>query len=281
MNDGIRWLTLLTGIVCATVVVAADYRAPRAPGSKHPDLNGIWQALNEANWDVERHMARASLQLRDGPMGPVPAIPVLRMGAVAAVPPGIGVIAGGGRIPYTEAGLKQKQANQADWINRDPEVKCYLPGVPRATYMPHPFQIFQNDQALFIAYQYAGAVREIYLDDPGEAPADSWMGQSAGHWEKDTLVVEVTGQLADTWFDRAGNHHSDQLKVTERYTPMSANHLWYEARIEDPATFTEAWTIAMPLYRRMEPDARLMDFKCVEFVEELLYGEFRRQPLPR
>ena len=104
-------------------------------------------------------------------------------------------------------------------------------------------------------------------------------GQSDGYWEGDTLVIEVTGQLDSSWFDRAGNHHSGAIKVTERWTPTGPNHLHYEATIEDPETFTEPWTIAMPLYRRMEPNARLMDFKCVEFVEELMYGEWRRYPL--
>jgi len=277
----VRLFLAMTLLFTGMTAAAADYKAPRLKGTKQPDLNGIWQAMNEANWDVERHMARAGVQMREGPAGPVPAVSVLRMGAAASVPPGNGVIVGGGKIPYTEAALKKKQENQADWANRDPEVKCFLPGVPRATYMPQPFQIFHNSNSVFIAYQYAGAVRDILLTDPGEAPVDSWMGQSFGKWEGNTLVVEVTGQLADTWFDRSGNHHSEQLKVTERYTPMSPNHLWYEAKIEDPATFTEPWTIAMPLYRRMEPDAQLMDFKCVEFVEELMYGEFRRNPLPR
>ncbi len=278
---GVRWLVAGTLMLLTSALFAADFKAPRGPDGKHPDLNGIWQALNEAHWDVERHMARAGVQLREGPMGPVPALSVLRMGAAAAVPPGIGVIKGGGRIPYTEAALKLRHENAADWANRDPEVKCYLPGIPRATYMPQPFQIFQNSQDIFIAYQYAGANRDILMKDPGPAPVDSWMGQSYGKWDGDTLVIEVTGQLADTWFDRSGNHHSEQMTVTERITPMSANHLWYEATIEDPATFTAPWTIEMPLYRRMEPGIELMDFKCVEFVEELMYGEFRRQPLPR
>ncbi len=277
----VRWLVAGSLLLSTTLVVGADYKAPRGPDVRHPDLNGIWQAMNEANWDVERHMARAGVQLREGPMGPVPAVPVLNMGAVASVPPGIGVIKGGGRIPYTEAALKLRQENAADWANRDPEVKCYLPGIPRASYMPQPFQIFQNKQDIFIAYQYAGANRDILMKDPGPAPVDSWMGQSYGQWEGDTLVIEVTGQMADTWFDRSGNHHSEQMKVTERITPMSANHLWYEASIEDPATFTAPWTIEMPLYRRLEPGIELMDFKCVEFVEELMYGEFRRKPLPR
>jgi len=260
---------------------AGNYKAPRGLDGKHPDINGIWQALNEANYDVERHSARASLAMREGPVGPVPAIKTLYLGSVAAVPPGMGVISGGGKIPYTEAGLAKKHNNQANWIDLDPEVKCYQPGIPRANYLPHPFQIFQGKDSVFFAYQYAGAVRDIYMNDPGEAPIDSWMGQSAGRWEGDTLVIEVTGQNDQTWFDRAGNHHSTALKVTERFTPMGPNHLNYEATIEDPETFTEPWTIRMPLYRRLDADARLLEFRCVEYVEELLYGEWRRSPLPR
>ena len=175
--------------------------------------------------------------------------------------------------------MAQKQDNQANWVERDPEVKCYLPGVPRATYMPQPFQIFQNKNSVFIAYQYAGAVRDIYMEDPGPPQVDTWMGQSVGHWEGNTLVVVANGFNGQAWLDRAGNFAGTQLTVTERYTPTSPNHLLYEATIDDPETFTRPWKISMPLYRRMEPNAQLMDFKCVEFVEELLYGEFRRKPL--
>ena len=259
----------------------APYKAPRGPDGKHPDLNGIWQALNEAHYDLELHNAAASLQMRPGPQGPVPAIKTMYLGTIAAIPPGMGVIKGGGTIPYTEAGRRQRDDNRANWIDRDPEIKCFLPGIPRANYMPYPFQIFQGQKDVFFAYQYAGAVRDIYMDDPGEAPIDSWMGQSAGRWEGDTLVIEVTGQNDQTWLDRSGNHHSDQLKVTERFTPTGPDHLLYEATIEDPATYTEPWTISMPLYRRVESGARLMEFRCVEFVEELMYGEWRREPLPR
>ena len=261
-------------------VHAADYKAPRGPGGVHPDLNGIWQALNTANYDIEMHTASHSMQLREGPHGPLPTVKTMYLGAVASVPPGLGVVVDG-KIPYTPEALAKKQENKANWIDRDPEVKCFLPGIPRATYMPQPFQIFQSADSVFMAYQYAGAVREVYREDPGEAPVDSWMGWSAGRWEGDTLVVEVTGQYDSTWFDRAGNHHSDKMKVTERYTPMSPYHLQYEATIEDPETFTEPWTISMPLYRRMEDNAQLMEFRCVEFVEELMYGEWRRNPLPR
>lgn len=280
-----RWiagltLAAVTAPALAATAAGGDYVAPRAPGGKHPDLNGIWQVLNTANYDIERHAARHSLQLRDGPHGPLPAVDVLKLGAVGAVPPGLGVVEGG-PLPYTPEGLEKKRENAANWIDRDPEVKCYLPGVPRATYMPQPFQIQQSADALLIMYQYANAVREVYMEDVGEAPVDSWMGQSVGRWEGDTLVVEVTGLNDQTWFDRAGNHHSDRMTVTERYTPMGPNHLHYEATIDDPVTFTRPWKMSMPLYRRMEPGARLLDFRCVEFVEELLYGEWRRQPLPR
>ena len=273
---------LIVGLLLShSALGAKPYKAPRGPDGKHPDLNGIWQAMNEANWDIERHLAKASLQVRDGPLGPVPAVKTMPLGAVAAVPPGAGVIVGGDVIPYTPQALKQREENAANWLARDPEVKCYLPGIPRANYMPQPFQIFQHRQAIFMAYQYAGAVREIYMDNTDPAPIDSWMGQSDGRWEGDTLVIEVTGQNAETWFDRAGNHHTEALKVTERFTPTGPNHLRYEATIEDTNVFTKPWKIEMPLYRRMENNARLREFRCVEFVEELMYGEWRRKPLER
>jgi hypothetical protein len=273
-------LGLTFALLAASTAVAEEYQAPRGPGGEHPDLNGVWQALNTANYDLERHMARHSMQLRDGPHGPLPAVDLLKLGAVGAVPPGLGVVEGDG-IPYQPEALDKKKENAAHWLDRDPEIKCYLPGVPRATYLPYPFRITQSQDSVMIMYEYANAVRDIYMEDVGPAPVDSWMGQSVGHWEGDTLVVEVTGQNDQTWFDRSGNHHSDQLKVTERYTPVSPNHLHYEAVIEDPQTFTRPWTISMPLYRRMEPDVRLLDFRCVEFVEELMYGEWRRKPLER
>src|SRR3984893_2900721 len=195
------------------------YRAPRAPDGK-PSLNGIWQALNEANYDLEGHMARPAMALRPGPYGPVPAAAVLELGAVGAVPPGMGVVEGG-QIPYKPEALATRKQNQEDWLNRDPEIKCYLPGVPRATYIPYPFQILQSASAITFVYEYAGAVRNIYLKDPGPAPSDSWMGQSVGHWEGETLVVNVTDLNGDTWFDRAGNFHSDKLHVVERYRRTS------------------------------------------------------------
>ncbi|MCY4657392.1 MAG: hypothetical protein OXC80_11340 [Gammaproteobacteria bacterium] len=258
-----------------------SFVAKRLMGTDIPDLNGVWQAVGSAHYNIERHLAEPAMALREGPIRTIPAVEVLALGAVGAVPGGLGVIKDSSSIPYKPEALKVRDENKADWLNRDPEIKCYLPGVPRANYMPFPFQITHGEDSMMIAYEYAGAVRDIFFEDPGEAPVDSWMGQSFARWEGDTLVIEVSGQLESTWFDRAGNHHSNQLKVIERWTPISPNHLQYEAEIHDPETFTESWTISLPLYRRMEPDARIMDFKCVEFVEELLYGKWRRNPLPR
>ena len=258
---------------------AAAYRAPRTADGK-PDLNGIWQSLSGANYDLEAHMARPAMALRPGPYGPVPAAAVLALGAVGAVPPGMGVVEGG-PIPYKPEALAKKKENQEKWLERDPEIKCYLPGVPRATYMPYPFQILQSQSAMFFAYEYAGAVRNIYMKDPGPPPVDAWMGQSVGRWEGDTFVIESNGFNDATWFDRSGNHHTEALKVVERITRTAPDVLSYEATMEDPNVFTRPWKISMPLYRRLEKNVQIMDFKCVEFVEELLYGQWRKKPLSR
>jgi len=292
MRQGLSRVVLAGGAALAIALVALAalpetgeaqtapaYRSPRTADGK-PNLNGIWQAMNEANYDLQSHMARPAMALRPGPFGPLPAAQVLHLGAVGAVPPGPGVVEGD-EIPYLPAALEQKKKNQENWLTLDPEIKCYLPGVPRATYMPQPFQIFQSASAIFIAYQYAGAVRNIFLKDPGPPPIDSWMGQSVARWEGESLVVDATGFNDQSWFDRAGNFHSDQLKVTERYTRIQPDVLNYEATITDPKVFSRPWKISMPLYRRLDRGAQIMDFKCVEFVEELMYGQWRKNPLPR
>jgi hypothetical protein len=270
------------GAVLAVVGMPVAGQAPASGVPRladgRPDLNGIWQALNEANYDIQMHVARPAMALRAGPYGPVPAASVLALGAVGAVPPGVGVVEGD-ELPYRPEALAKKRENQENWLTRDPEIKCYLPGVPRATYMPYPFHILQSSSNVFIAYQYAGAVRDIYLNDPGPAPVDSWMGQSVGRWDGDTLVVDVTGMNDQTWFDRSGNFHSDAMRVVERYTRKSADVMTYEATIDDPKVFTRPWKMSMALYRRQEPNAQIMDFKCVEFVEELMFGQWRKNPL--
>ena len=273
--------TLMVTALLMTIVPAsaqtATYRAPRAPGGK-PDLNGIWQVINEANFDLEAHMARPAMATRPGPYVPVPAAAVLQLGAVGAVPPSLGVVEGS-EIPYKPEALAKKKENQANWLALDPEIRCYLPGVPRVTYMPYPFQIVQSASSIFFNYEYAGTVRDILMKDPGPPPVDSWMGQSVGRWEGETLVIDVTGQNDMTWFDRAGNYHSDTLHVVERYTRTSPDVIAYEATIEDPNVFTRPWKIRMSLYRRQ--DTQILDFKCVEFVEELLYGKWRKKPLDK
>jgi hypothetical protein len=270
-------LAAMLAIGLVVPLAGQAYRAPRTADGK-PDLNGIWQALNEANYDLEAHVARPAMALRPGPYGAVPVAAVLALGAVGAVPPSMGVVEGG-EIPYKPEALAIKKKNQEDWLNKDPEIKCYLPGVPRATYMPYPFQIVQSPTAMTFVYEYAGAVRNIYLKDPGPALADSWMGQSVAHWEGETLVVNVTDMNDGSWFDRAGNFHSDKLHVVERYTRTGPNEIQYEATMEDPNVFTRPWKISMALYRRQEKNAQLLDFKCVEFVEEMLYGPYRKHPL--
>lgn len=285
-----RWMSVLkvsvvVGVVAAAVTIASNpsvtgqARTPGVPRvNGKPDLNGIWQTINTANWDIQAHTAKAALAMRPGPVVPVPAKEVLAFGAVGSVPSGLGVV-DGNELPYLPEALKKKQDNEANWLTRDPEIKCYLPGVPRATYMPFPFQIFQGQGSFFISYEYAGAVRNVYLKDPGPAPIDSWMGQSVGRWDGETFVIEVSGFNDQSWFDRAGNHHTEQMKVTERYTMTDADHIRYEATITDPGTFSKPWTMSMPLYRRVERGARLGQFKCVEFVTELMYGHLRKEPL--
>ncbi|OFW40483.1 MAG: hypothetical protein A3J29_05980 [Acidobacteria bacterium RIFCSPLOWO2_12_FULL_67_14b] len=285
-----RWVSVMKASVVAGVAAAAvalvsgssvnsQSRTPNVPRANgKPDLNGLWQAVNTANWDIQAHTAKAALAMRPGPIVPVPAKEVIALGAVGAVPGGLGVVEGD-ELPYKPEALTKKLENQANWLTRDPEIKCYLPGVPRATYMPFPFQIVQSNAAVFMTYEYAGAVRHIYLKDPGPPQIDSWMGTSHGRWEGDVFVVETSGFNDRSWFDRAGNHHSDQMKVTERYTMTDADHIQYEATITDPATFTRPWKMSMPLYRRVEKNAQLGQFKCVEFVTELMYGHLRKEPL--
>ncbi len=262
--------------VSAQVAHAAEAAStiPRTPSGK-PDLNGIWQVLMNANDNLEPAPPKAAYQMVPGDFVPVPAPEVVAMGAAGAVPASLGVVVGG-TIPYRPDALARRNENSDNWLSRDPEIKCYMPGVPRATYMPHPFQIFQSDSAFFIAYSFAGAVRNVFLEDPGPAPLDSWMGQSYGYWDGDTFVVEASGLDDRTWFDRAGNYHTNQLKVTERYTLVSENVIEYEATMEDPELFERPWTIKMPIYRRLEAGYELPQFKCVEFVEELMYGQYRK-----
>jgi hypothetical protein len=229
----------------------------------HPDLSGIWQTIGAANWDLQDHPASG------GPAA---------LGALGAVPPGKSVLVDGGKIPYQPWAQEQANKNFANRYSDDPEAKCYLPGVPRATYLPHPFQILQGTGKIMIVYGLGEANRTIHMDktEPEEAPIDSWMGRSHGRWEGETLVVEAAGFIGQAWLDRSGNFATDTLKVTERYTPMGPNAMRYDVTMEDPNVFTRPWQISMPIYRRLEENVELLENKCVPFSEELLYGHLRR-----
>ncbi len=226
-----------------------------------PDLNGIWQTNNTAYWDLEDHSARAGA-----------AVP---LGAVGAVPAGKSVVQGG-EIPYTEAALAQRQENREQWLTADPEIKCFLPGVPRVMYMPFPFQIVQSPEFILIASEYIGTTRSVHMTDVPPPPIDTYMGHSVGRWEGDTLVIESSTFTDQTWLDRAGNFHSPALRVVERITPISPDALQYEATLEDENVFTRPWTISMPIYRRLEPDVEILEFNCVEFVEETMWGHLTK-----
>jgi hypothetical protein len=255
-------------------------QVPRLQGTQNPNISGVWQALNEANWDLEPHAARAARVLHPGvPNGsPVPAAPVLALGASGGIPGSLGYV-DGGTIPYKPEALAKKKTNFEHSLALDPEVKCLLPGVPRATYIPFPFQITQSHTKVMIHYGFSNAGRTIHLDQVDDPAIESWMGHSVGKWEGDTLVVQVNNLNDQTWFDRAGNHHSAEMTVTERYRMTTPYHIMYEATITDPATFTRPWTIKMPLYKRMEENARVFEYRCVEMVEELVYGHLRKTML--
>lgn len=272
-------LRLLLAPLCISLISysATAYEPPRTAGGK-VNFSGVWQVLNNANDSLEAQPGRAAQVLREGPVVPVPIKELVALGATGAIPPSIGVVEGDS-IPYREDALAQREQNRANWITADPEVRCYLPGIPRATYLPHPFKIVQNDDTLFFNYAYAGAVRNVALADPGPAPLDSWMGQSWASWDNDTLVIETNGFNDRTWFDRSGNYHSDKLKVTERFTRTSDHTIDYSATIEDGEVFTRPWTIRMPLYRRVGRDEIMLQFNCVEYVEEMMYGHLRKEPL--
>jgi hypothetical protein len=229
----------------------------------NPDLSGIWQAIGTAHWNLEDHTASA---------GPP------ELGAIGTMPPGKGVVVGGD-IPYQEWAREQQQENLARRHAEDPATKCYLPGVPRATYQPYPFQILQGTGKIMIVYGIAEANRTIHMDkdNPEPAPIDSWMGRSHGRWDGDTLVVEASGFNGQAWLDRAGNFASDTLRIEERYTLMGPNAMQYEATLEDPNVYTGTWSIKLPLYRRLEPDMEILEYKCVEYSEELIYGHLRKR----
>jgi hypothetical protein len=278
----------LAGVVVPAVLVMTHEAAPAAAPAQtqsagvarvggRPDFNGIWQANNTANWDLLTHTARPVVsQPGYNANGVTLASSVLGLGTLGWVPAGMGVV-DGDTIPYQPWAAARQKENLANWMDRDPEIKCFQPGVPRAMYMPYPFQIVQGDSKINMVFEFANAQRTIHLNKMDPYPNVSWMGHSVGRWEGDTLIVDSTDFTDATWFDRSGNFHSDALKVTERFSPMGRDIIRYEATIEDPQVFTKPWKMSMPLYRRVEAGAQLMDFRCVTMVEETLYGHLRKE----
>ena len=263
MRNPFSFMMIAAGALAIATLASgqAAYKAPRT-AEGHPNLNGIWEYIGTANWDLQDHPAYQG--------------PIQDLGAIGAAPAGQGVVEGN-EIPYLPAALAKKQENFKNRRTTDPEAKCYMPGIPRATYMPFPFQIVQSPKDILMVYEYASANRLINMGKPQEAATDTWMGTSNGKWEGETLVVDVTGLNGLAWFDRAGNFASSNLHVVERFTRINADHMSYEATIEDSKTFSRPWKISMTLYRRVEKNAQLLEFKCVEFSEELLYGQFKKQ----
>jgi hypothetical protein len=244
-------LAAARSIVAAVLVVVGSVSAagqapglPRTPDGK-PNLQGIWQVLSTAAWDLQDHSARLGV-------------------------PGGQTVVDGNDIPYQPAALKQKQQNFINRATADPETKGFLPGVPRIMYTPLPFQIFQTPTHVAMTFEYAQAVRIIYTNGTPHprGPINWWLGDSRGRWEGDTLVVDVVHFTDQTWLDRAGNFHSDALHLIERYTMTGPDHVNYEVTVEDPKVFTRPWKMSMLLYRRKEPNVRLLDYLPALLMDE-------------
>jgi len=225
-------------IAIPLAMAANGQNVPRTADGK-PSLSGFWQVLNTADWDIQAHQARADAKA------------------------GLGVVEGN-EIPYQPWALAKKKENFANRATADPRAKCYLPGVPRITYTPFPFQILQSSSQVKFFYEYAHAVRSIYTNGTQHPKGhiDWWLGDSRGHWDGDTLVVDVVDFNDRTWFDRAGNFHSEDLHVVERYTLADADHINYEATVEDPKVFTRPWKMSMVLYRHTENNFQLLEYEC-------------------
>ena len=237
--------------VLLTQTLASASTLPRAADGK-PSLQGIWQVRNRASYDLQDHAARHGM------------------------PAGAGVVEGG-EIPYQSWASARKQQNYANRETADPLSKCYMPGVPRIMYMEFPFHIFQSRDHIAINFEWSSVFRLIYMNGkPGPTGIEFWMGDSRGRWEGDTLVVDVKNQNDKTWFDMAGNFHSDALHLVERYTMLNADTIQYEVTIEDPKVFTRPWKISMRLYRQKDV-TRILEYQCQAEAEEAS-GAFERDP---
>lgn len=236
-------------VAVAAVVLSAQAHAqdiPRLPSGK-PDFSGVWQTLSEADYDLEPHAGR-----RDAP-------------------PGQGVVAEG-KIPYLPEALEQRQSNFENRMEDDPRLKCWSLGVPRSVYHPAPFQVFQRDSDLTLIHRFGHQTRTIHTNGSlhPEEGEELWMGDSRGHWEGDTLVVDVADFNAETWLDRAGNFHSEELHVVERWSYVDKDTISYSATLEDPQVFSAPWTVNVLLHRRRDPGFVLIEDYC----QTLEYDQF-------
>src|SRR5438128_2600150 len=271
MSDRLRvWFIAATAVVAIFFMVvpgngqtpaAGVPRIPRMTDGK-PNLTGLWQALGTAYWDIRDHSAQPG--------------PFFQLGAIGAIPAGQGIVEGGD-IPYTPAAAAKQKENFQNRMKLDPEVKCYMPGIPRANYMSFPFQIVQSQRDIAFDYEFATANRVVNMGKFKEGATDTWMGTSNGKWEGDTLVVDVSSLNGDSWFDRSGNFQTENTHIVERFTMPDADHINYEATIDDKTIYTRPWKISTVLYRRKEKGAQLNEFKCVEYVEELIYGDLKKK----
>ena len=276
-------LALLSGT--RSVVVGqgqTPYRAPRTVDGQ-PDISGIWQSMTPANWDIEDHSAQP---------GPYRHL----LGAYVAEPASFGIVEGG-PIPYKPEALARKKKFFENRLNpdallietgtqdnADPEAKCFQGGVPRVTYMPFPFQMLQAKNKILIGYEFSGSSSRVVHLDKTKAyllDNDSWMGQSVGKWDGDSLVVDVNWFSHAIWLDRSGNFYSEKANVVERFTPMSPYHLKYEATITDPDTFTRPWKLSLTLYKHVEPNFQLLEFQCIPFADDFLYGPLYKNPVKK
>ena len=221
---------------------ASAYQVPRTPFGQ-PDLQGIWQAVNTANWSIQDHPAELG------------------------VPAGQGIVEGN-EIPYLPLALARREENRRNRLTQDPEAKCFMVGTPRINYMPYPFEVVQTPAQVTILYEYVHTSRHLRLNSKHPEGAIRWfMGDSRSRWEGDTLVVDVIHFTDQTWFDRSGNYHGPDMHLVERWTRTGPDHMWYEATIEDPAVFSRPWKIRMPLYRRIEPSVQLLEYECQAYLE--------------
>jgi len=226
----------MLALIAFLLLQQQPYAAPRTPDG-HPDLQGVWQVRNTANWDIQAHSGSYK------------------------VPAGLGVVEGSD-IPYQSGALEKRKENFRNRLTHDPVERCYMAGVPRTTYLPSPFQILQTPEAVIILSEYVHTWRWIPTTSVARYEGyESWMGDSRGRWEGNTLVVETTGFNDQTWFDHSGNFHSDALKVLERFTRTAADTINYEATIEDPKVFTRPWKMRMPVYIRSDLP-RVLEAEC-------------------